>query len=68
MTGDPIPAEDHVVRHCEKRFLFDGKFIGPGNFQLRKSEECLSVNWLEKYGAGTVAERLVALQKHFGER
>jgi hypothetical protein len=68
MTDDPIPPSDHVARHCEKRFFFDGgDEIGPGNFELR-GHAYVSVAWLEKYAAGSIESKMAALRKFYADR
>lgn len=64
MKGDALPPPDHVARHCEKRFLFEGEEIGPGNFQLQ-GHTYVSVGWLEKYGSGSIKEKLAMLRKYW---
>src|SRR5687767_11673862 len=66
MKGDAIPISDHVARHCEKRFLFDGTEIGPGNFELR-GHSYISVAWLEMYASGTIEDQLAAVRKLWAE-
>lgn len=68
MKGDSLPRQDHVVRHCERKFLYDNESVSAGNFQLRKDnsgkvkEEYLSVGWLECYATGDQKAQLAALR------
>jgi len=69
VKDEKLPDSDHVVRHCEKKFLYDDESVSAGNFQLRKDasgkivEEYLSVGWLERYSVGTRATQLEALRR-----
>lgn len=69
MKGDSLPNSDHVVRHCEKKFLYDNESVSAGNFLPRKDgsgkviEEYLSVGWLEHYATGDRETQLAALRK-----
>jgi len=47
MKGDPIPDQDHISRYCSAtRCTEKGQVTGVA-FQLRPTDEHLSVNWLE---------------------
>jgi hypothetical protein len=47
MKGDNLPLQDHICRYCKATTLTeDGQITGTA-FQLRQTEESLSVNWLE---------------------
>jgi hypothetical protein len=47
MKGDPVPIENHISRYCSaSRLTEEGQVTGTA-FQLRETDEYLSVNWLE---------------------
>lgn len=46
MKGDRIPDQHHVSRLCTQKHIDKGN-IQATAFMLRKSEESLSVNWVE---------------------
>ena len=49
--GDPLPADDHIVRYVKPIAVeADGTANGAA-FCLRTGEEGLSVNWLEAFGS-----------------
>ena len=48
MTGDPIPDSDHVAHYCSLSKIEDG-LPASDAFLPRRSEEYLSVNWLEHF-------------------
>lgn len=69
MTAD-IRDADHVARCCSRRKLEDDGTPAPGAFRLRDSDDgCLSVNWLEYFGKGNVADNIpharAELRKHY---
>ena len=53
MDNDPIPPPDHIARYCSfKRLSADGSPTYFA-FQLKPTENYLSVNWLEYLGQST---------------
>ena len=50
-----IDDADHVARYCSPRTLEDDGTPAPNAFKLRDRDNCcLSVNWLEYFGAQSV--------------
>jgi hypothetical protein len=47
MKGDNLPPQDHICRYCKATTLTEDGQITGAAFQLRQTEESLSVNWLE---------------------
>jgi len=46
MKGDHLPKQDHIARLCLQKTISDGQ-IQATAFQLRKTDEYLSANWVE---------------------
>ena len=74
MTAD-IRDADHIARCCPRRKIEEDGTPAPGAFILRdkdKDEDCLSVNWLECFGDGNVADNIphvrAELRKHYETR
>ncbi len=67
----PIPDADHIVRYVPWNLLVkdddDEAIIGvfPQAFNLRASEEYLSVTWVEHFSAQTICDRLTEAIKAF---
>ena len=69
MTAD-IHDADHIARCCSRRKLEDDGTPAPAAFRLRDSDNgCLSVNWLECFGEGNVADNIphvrAELRRHY---
>lgn len=69
MTAD-IRDADHVARYCSQRNLNADGMPGPDAFKLRDRDNgCLSVNWLECFGEGNVADNIpharAELRRHY---
>ena len=47
MKGDPVPDQDHICRYCSATKCTENGQVTGSAFQLRPTEEFLSVNWLE---------------------
>jgi hypothetical protein len=47
MKGDPVPIQNHISRCCFASKCTEGGQVTGAAFQLRETEEYLSVNWLE---------------------
>ncbi len=58
--GDDIPDENHVVRYCSPQHVTDGTILQTA-FELRKSEECCSTNWLEFCNGNSNLDRCLNL-------
>lgn len=51
MKGDPLPDEHHVARYCKPSTVDPlDRLPTVAAFQLRESDDHLSVNWLEFFG------------------
>ena len=69
MTED-IRDADHVARYCSPRKLESDGTPAPGAFRLRDRDNgCLSVNWLECFGEGSVDDNIphvrAELRRHY---
>ena len=69
MTAD-IRDADHVARYCSPRKLEEDRTPAPSAFRLRCRDNCcLSVNWLECFGEGSVDDNIphvrVELRRHY---
>lgn len=65
-----LPDQDNVARFVSKNKLIkddDGVVVGlfPQAFELRDSENDLSVNWLEYFNNGDELQNLIAVVKDF---
>lgn len=68
MAGELIPPDQHVVRHCEWKHLFEDGSLSSANFELRKKaglppESYVSVGWLERYATGHRSAQVSAYRK-----
>lgn len=62
MTGDQIPDSNHVARYCSAtRITEDGRVSGAA-FQLRRAEEYLSADWIEKFQSADRSTQIVQLR------
>lgn len=62
MKGDKIPDKDHISRYCAPKTIYDGN-IQSSAFILRKSEESLSVNWLECLNCSCRKSEIAEIQR-----
>lgn len=63
MTDDPLPPGDHVARFCKGQFIAEDDRVEPGAFMLRKDEEYLSVQWMERLGKPSRGEGISEVRK-----
>ncbi len=47
MKGDPLPQQSHISRYCSALHCTENGQVTGRAFQVRTTEEYLSVNWLE---------------------
>lgn len=63
MKGDPLPGKDHISRYCAPKTAPDGQPTG-ASFMPRKSEEFLSVNWMEHFGKIGQKAQIAKIREH----
>ena len=63
MTDDPLPLIDHIARFCDRRYISENDGVEPGVFMLRKDEEYLSVQWLERLGKSSRCDEIDGVRK-----
>ena len=63
MKGDRVPENHHISRYCSTtRCTEDGQVTGAA-FELRQTEEYLSVNWMEFLNLVDRAEEIRAVRR-----
>ena len=67
MTGQVIPDSDHVGRYCKASTVENGE-ISAAAFMVRKTEEYLSVNWLEELNRSDRATQIRELQSLYARK
>ena len=67
MTNPSLPDEDHVSRYCKPSTVEHGMPMSAA-FIPRLSEEYLSVNWLEYFGAPTLNTAIDKIRAAFSEK
>lgn len=61
MSGPDLPDGDRIARYCRPGAVADGEPL-PAAFMLRDDEDCLSVNWIEYWGAATLDGALASIR------
>jgi hypothetical protein len=67
MIGQLIPDSDHVGRYCKASTVENGE-ISAAAFMVRKTEEYLSVNWLEELNRSDRATQIRELQSLYARK
>jgi len=70
MDNDLILDQDNVVRHCQKKYIDEDGDITSAAFKLRheRSEEYLSVMWLEYFSDDSIQEKLERVRDDLRKR
>jgi hypothetical protein len=68
MAGELIARDQHVVRHCASKHVFDDGSVSSASFELRRKdglpvEPYVSVGWLEVYAKGDRLTQIHAYRK-----
>lgn len=58
-----LGSRDHVARHCSPTQINKNGTPRPGAFQIKESEEFLSVSWIEYFGGASVADNMVGVRE-----
>jgi hypothetical protein len=67
MKGQAIPDSDHVARYCKASTVENGE-ISAAAFMVRKTEEYLSVNWLEEINRSDRTTQISELQSLYATK
>lgn len=62
-----IRDDDHVSRYCTRMRIDEDGTPLPAAFTLRRTDEYLSVNWLEYFGVSDIEHNMVHVRKAFGK-
>lgn len=68
MKGDPLPEQDHISRYCSAIHCTENGEVTGRAFQLRPTEEYLSVNWLEFLQLNDRQEEIGEIRKILGSK
>ena len=67
MKGQAIPDSDHVGRYCKASTVENGE-ISAAAFMVRKTEDYLSVNWLEEINRSDRTTQMSELQSLYATK
>ena len=61
-----IGGRDHVARHCSPMNMGQNGTTLHGAFQIKKSEQFLSVSWVEYFGKPSMEENMAGVRRTVG--
>lgn len=62
-----VGDDDHVARYCTPMRIDEDGTPLPAAFELRETDEYLSVNWLEYFGVSSVRDNMAHVRKVFSK-